>query len=253
MSGLPAYADSDALRPLRAARELALRRLAVHEKATRRRQSVGGARPIRSLLFTDHEEKIHALLARLGESLSRGEHGGGDSLGVRRAATGETIALQTRRHIGRHGIEVGGERHASATARSPDVGSAAGYFLKIDVPSARDEPPRDEVDGGALRTRGGVDREELRGQRHDVSHRAQSSRGENPLPTDLASALARARTWRSACAVSGLAHAASSAAGRLLRRGALALAAAVDSASRRRGSLAGGTTRLLTASPRSLT
>ena len=86
----------------------------------------------------------------------------------------QLVAVEARRDVRRHGVEVRGERDAAAVARRPDVGASARDFLQGHVPSAGDEPVGDEVDRAAFGAGGGVDGEELGGERDDVGHRRAS-------------------------------------------------------------------------------
>ena len=63
-------------------------------------------------------------------------------------------------------------------ARRPDVGASLRDFLRGDVPSARDEPARDEVDGGSLVAGGRLNGEQFCGECDDVGHGRQISREE---------------------------------------------------------------------------
>ena len=123
--GAAARADRDAQRSFRAARQLALGRLAVDEELARRREPIGRARAVGSLLFADDEQQVDALLAGRREVVGGDEHRRGDALGVARAATAQLVAVEPRRDVRRHGVEVRRQRDAAAGARRPDVGASA--------------------------------------------------------------------------------------------------------------------------------
>src|SRR5690348_17965899 len=97
MRGFATNAYGDALRSLRTTRELALRRLAVDEESARRRETVRRARAIGALLFSNHEQQIYTTLTRLRQPVRGGKHRGGDSLGIRRTPSRQSIAAELRR------------------------------------------------------------------------------------------------------------------------------------------------------------
>src|SRR5262245_32895889 len=146
----PARANDDTKRSLRAAGELAFGRLAVDEKLARCRETIGGARSVRALLFSDDEQKIDAIFAGGGEVVGGDEHRGGNAFGVARAASGQSIADEAWREIRWNGIEVGRERDAFSRAGCPDIGASAADFLEVNVPASSDEPLRDEVHRATL-------------------------------------------------------------------------------------------------------
>jgi hypothetical protein len=116
-----ARAHGDAQRALGAARQLALGGLAVDEPAARGRQVVGRARAVGALLLADDEQEVDALLAGAREAVGRAQHGGRDPLRVRAPAAVQAVALQARRVVRRHRVEVRGERDLAAPAGCPHV------------------------------------------------------------------------------------------------------------------------------------
>src|SRR5690242_12057064 len=157
MRGFATNAHRDPLRALRAACELALRWLAVDEKSARGGQSVRGARAVGALLFPDDEEQIDTFLTALREAVRGAEHRGGNPFRVRRATTGEPVTLQAWRQVWGNGVEMSGERDAATAARRPHIRASACHFLQIDVPTARNEPSRDKIDGATLGARRRID------------------------------------------------------------------------------------------------
>src|SRR5256885_17033297 len=105
VGSLAANADRHALGALRSAGELALRRLAVDEVATRSGQSICRARAVGPLLFSDDEQQIDPLFAILGQSVRGTEHRGRDALRIGGAAASQAIALQPRRQVRRYRVE----------------------------------------------------------------------------------------------------------------------------------------------------
>src|SRR6185503_17948247 len=110
MRRLAAKAQRDALRALRAAGELALRRLTVDEELAGWRQTIRGSRAVGPRFLADDEEQIDAILPCFREPVGRGEHRRGDSLGVGRAASIQPAFLLARRDIWKHRVEVRRER-----------------------------------------------------------------------------------------------------------------------------------------------
>ena len=88
------------------------------------------------------------------------------------------VALEPRRNVRRHRVEVRRERHAAAGARRPDVCAALRDFLDGHVPAARDQPARDEIDRRPFGAGGGLEGEQLRSERDDIGHSAQVAEGE---------------------------------------------------------------------------
>ena len=168
--GAPAGADDDALRALGAAGELALGGFAVDQPLAGGGQMVGGARAVGVLLLAHHEQQIHPVLAFFGELLGRDHHGSGDALGVAGAATVEAVAFEPRRHVGRHGIEVRGQRDALTRPRCPDVRASGRDFLQFHVPTAGHEPAGNEVDGAGFGAAGRLDGQQFGGEGDDVGH-----------------------------------------------------------------------------------
>jgi hypothetical protein len=140
MSRATAGSHGDTQRALRAARQLALCRLAVDEKPARWREAIGGARPVGPLLFPDDEQEIDALLTGAREVVGGDEHRGGDSLGIAGAAPAQPRSVESRRDVRGYGVEMRRESDAATGAERPDVGATAGYLLDVHVPSAGDEP-----------------------------------------------------------------------------------------------------------------
>src|SRR6185437_12284937 len=101
---------------LAAARQLALRRLTVHEIATGRGEIVCGPRAVGPLLLANYEQKIDAIFALIYELLRGRHHCRCDSFCVARAAAVEAVAAHARRMVGRDRIEVRGESDSSAAA-----------------------------------------------------------------------------------------------------------------------------------------
>ena len=171
-----ARAHGDAQRSLRAARELALGRLAVDEEPARRRKTIRRARAVGSLLFADDEQQVDALLAALRQPI------GGTSIAAAMPFASHAPRPCSRSpcrrggDVRRDGVEVRRERDAAPAARCPDVRASARHFLESDVPAARDEPARDEIDRAALGAGRRVDSQQLRGERDDVGHDAKLAR-----------------------------------------------------------------------------
>jgi len=61
-------------------------------------------------------------------------------------------------------------RTIAGRAGAPDVGSSARDLLEGDVPPARDQPARNEIDDTGLGSGGRLNRQQLRGERYDVGH-----------------------------------------------------------------------------------
>src|SRR5690349_25109186 len=106
MRGAATCADGHAKRSLGTARQLALGRFAIHEKATGGTQPVGRAGAVRSLLFTDNEQKVDALLSGIRELVGGHHHRGGDPFRVARAPTAQTISIEAWPDERRYGVEM---------------------------------------------------------------------------------------------------------------------------------------------------
>src|SRR5258705_6562926 len=109
--------DGGAQRSLGTARELALGRLTVDQKATARTEIVGSARAIGALLLSHDEEDVDALLTACDEPVCRYYHGGRDSFRVRRAAPKQPRALESRRDVWRDGVKGCGDGDAVTPSR----------------------------------------------------------------------------------------------------------------------------------------
>src|SRR5947209_3341757 len=106
------------------------------------------------------------------ETIGGAEHGRGDTLRVRRAAASEPIALEPRRKVRWDCVEMRGESHSASAAAGPDVRAPARNLLQIHIPPARHEPTRDKIDRAAFSAGRGIDTQQLRRERDDVSHDA---------------------------------------------------------------------------------
>src|SRR6185503_20358825 len=121
MRGAAGGAHDDAERSLRSARELAFGRFAVDEEFARRLETIRGARTVGAFLFPDDKQEIDALFAGLRQVVGGNEHGGGDALRIACAATVEAIAVESRRDVGWHRVEVRRERDAASVSLGPHV------------------------------------------------------------------------------------------------------------------------------------
>ena len=169
----------DALRALRARRELALGRFTVDEELARRLQMVGGARTVGALLLAHDEEQIHSPFARLGKAFGGTQHRRGDALGITGAATIEPRLLETGADVRRDRIEVRRQRDTTSRSRRPHVGATLGDLLQGDVPAARDQPAGNEIDRRAFSAGGGLECEKLGSERDNVGHSAKLAGGES--------------------------------------------------------------------------
>jgi len=150
MRGPAANTHGDALRAFGAAGELALGGLSVDEEATRCGETIRGTRAIGPFLLANDKEEVHALFTVLRQAIGRAEHGGGNALGVRGSAPRQAITLKSRWKIWRDGVEVGREGDAAPPTCGPHVGAPASDLLQADVPTAGDQPTRNEVDRATL-------------------------------------------------------------------------------------------------------
>ena len=64
----------------------------------------------RVAFFADHEQQRQSALAGFEQAFGGLDHGGGDALGVARAAPPDEFVVFARRHEGRDGIDVRGKR-----------------------------------------------------------------------------------------------------------------------------------------------
>src|ERR1700687_2591592 len=170
MSLTSAGPDGGAKRALGAARQLALVRLSVDQKATLRSKIVCRSRAIRPLFLSDDEEQLDALFTAADEPVRRDQHRRRNSFRVRRPATKQLRPLESGWDIRGNRVEMRGESHAPSGARCPDVGASSTHLLKGHVPATAHEPPRDEIHGGPLGARGRLNRQQLRRKRDDISH-----------------------------------------------------------------------------------
>src|ERR1700736_6649820 len=170
MSLTSAGPDGGAKRALGAARQLALGRLSVDQKATLRSKIVCRSRAVRALFLSDDEQQLDALFAAADEPVRRDQHRRRNSFRVRSPATKQLRPLESGWDIWGNRVEMRGESHTPSGARCPDVGASPAHLLKGHVPAAAHEPPRNEIHGGPLGARCRLNRQQLRRKRDDISH-----------------------------------------------------------------------------------